>query len=311
MNIFVTGGSGFLGTRLLERLTGDVEAPQIKALVRSEKARQHLARLPLQFVDGSLDNLSDWEHHLDGVDIVVHAAAPVEFWGSWEYFHQNITRATEALLHAAARHGVRRFIYISSESVLQATSPLLDVQEDHPYPSEPNSYYGKAKMLAEQAILQLKTDMSCIILRPTYIYEAGAQSIQDLAQRVRDGKFVWVDGGRTIIESVHVKNVVQAITLACSHGEHQGIYWVTDGRPMPAKDLLTPLLELEGVRPLAKSVPSTLVNPLASMIEALWRFGKFRSHPPLTRFEVSFLAMPRKYDLTKTQRELGYQPQAW
>jgi nucleoside-diphosphate-sugar epimerase len=311
MKLFLTGGSGFLGTRLLEKLTSATDAPQIRALVRSEKAKQNIAHLPVQFVDGALDNIADWEHHLDGVDAVVHAAAPIEFWGPWEYFDQHIARATEQLLHAAARRGVKRFVYISSESVLQAADPLLDVAEDHPYPAEPNSYYGKAKMLAEQAIRAFETDMTCIILRPTYIYEPGVQTIKDLAQRVRDSKFVWVDHGQTVIESVHVQNVVHAITLALTQGEHKGIYWVTDGRPRPAKEFLTPLLELEGVRPREKSMPSTLVNAAASLIEGVWRLGKFRSHPPVTRFEVSFLAMPRRYDLSKSRRELGYQPQIW
>ena len=308
MNILVTGGSGFLGTRFLQQLDSERGAHHVKAVVRSEQAKSRLSGLSVEFVNGSLDNISDWEHHLEGIDIVVHLASPVEFWGTWEYFHQNITLATESLMRAADRKGVKRFLYISSESVLQATDPLLDVREDHPYPQEPNSYYGKAKMLAEQAILQFETEMTCILLRPTYIYERGAQSVQGMAQRVRDRKFVWVDGGRTVIESVHVQNVVQAIRLAFERGEHKGIYWVTDGRPMPAKELLTPLLEHEGVEVPSKSLPSALVNPLARLVEAVWRLCRLNSTPPLTRFEVSFLAMPRRYDIRKTQLELGYEP---
>ena len=57
-----------------------------------------------------------------------------------------------------------------------------------------------------------------------------------------------------------------------------------------------------------KSFPSKLANPLAAMVEYLWRVLRLTSNPPITRFEVAFLAMPRAYDISKIKKELFYQP---
>lgn len=77
-------------------------------------------------------------------DVVVHCAAPVEFWGPWEKYEKGIIASSLELAKACNEQKVKRFIYISSESVLQDKEDLLDIDEDHPYSQEPNSFYGKS-----------------------------------------------------------------------------------------------------------------------------------------------------------------------
>ena len=77
MKIFVTGGSGFLGKRLLERLIR--EGHQVKALARSQQSTQTVSNLGATAVSGSLENIEDWANSLKEMDILIHCAAPVEF----------------------------------------------------------------------------------------------------------------------------------------------------------------------------------------------------------------------------------------
>ncbi|TBR59849.1 hypothetical protein B4U84_02735 [Westiellopsis prolifica IICB1] len=306
MNIFVTGGSGFLGKRLIKRLINDNH--NVIALARSDSAQKTIEQLGAKVIKGNLDNINEWEAQLLGQDIVIHCAAPVEFWGSWDKFYQEITLATKNLLISASRMNVKRFIYISSESVLQDVSPLIDIDETYPYPAEPNSYYGKAKKLAEEEVLHFSTSMTCMILRPTYIWGKGDKTPQTLAQKVKSGQFLWIDNGKCVIETVHVDNLVEAISLACVKGENKEIYIVTDDEPITVRDYFTKLFKISGINPPNTNLPSFIVNPLASVIEAIWKLFNIKTVPPLSRFEISFVAMPRKYNISKVKRELDYKP---
>ncbi|MDJ0734224.1 MAG: NAD-dependent epimerase/dehydratase family protein [Nostocaceae cyanobacterium] len=306
MRIFVTGGSGFLGQRLIKRLIDDGNF--VGGLARSNSSGEKIEKLGAEVVRGSLENVGEWENELQGYDVVIHCAAPVEFWGVWSKFENEITLATKNLLMSSSKMHVKRFIYISSESVLQDVNPLVNIDESFPYPDEPNSYYGKAKKLAEQEILSFTTDMKCIILRPTYIWGTGDKTPQKLVEKVKSGQFMWVDNGQCVIETVHVDNLVEAICLACVKGNDKQVYMVTDDEPITVKDYFTQVLKIQGVTPPNKNIPSFIAKPLATAIEFIWKLFGIKGIPPLYRFELSFVAMPRKYNIAKIKRELGYQP---
>ncbi|QSJ15530.1 NAD(P)-dependent oxidoreductase [Nostoc sp. UHCC 0702] len=306
MNIFVTGGSGFLGKRLIKRLLADNNT--VTALARSDSSAKILEQLGAKVIKGSLEDITQWETDLQGHDIVIHCAAPVEFWGPWEKFYQEITLATKNLLVSSSKMHVKRFIYISSESVLQDVAPLVDIDEQFPYPAEPNSYYGKAKKLAEQEILNFSTETKCIILRPTYIWGQGDKTPLTLETKIKSGQFMWIDNGQCIIETVHVDNLVEAISLACIKGNDKQIYIVTDDDPITVKDYFNQVFQIRGIKAPNKNLPSFIANPLATIVESLWKLLNIKSPPPLSRFDLSFVAMPRKYNISKIKRELGYKP---
>jgi nucleoside-diphosphate-sugar epimerase len=306
MNVFITGGSGFLGQRLIARLQQD--GHRVTALSRSPQSDAKLNALGATTLRGALSDIDLWQGALKGQDVVVHAASPIEVWGDWNDFERDIVRASLDLYQAAARHQVKRFIQISSESVLQGEGPLLDITESHPYPAEPNSFYGKAKKQVELELLAHSAGTECIILRPTFIWGQGGEQLDKVVDKVRSGQFMWIDHGDVPMEMVHVDNVVEAVRLALTQGRSGQVYWVTDGRPMPAREFLGALLRARGVETPAKSLPGRLARPVAAGVEAVWRLLGLQSVPPLSRFQLDFIALPRRYDLGKSKLELGYQP---
>jgi nucleoside-diphosphate-sugar epimerase len=305
MRIFLTGGSGFLGHHLVQKLVG--EGHQVLALARSPESASSLQALGVVTITGDLRETSRWMHSLSGVDAVVHAAAPVEFWGAWQYFESQIVDATIALYRAANHAGVKQFIYISSEAVLQDARPLLDITEAEPYPAEPNSIYGRAKKLAEIRLRQSHFDTAITILRPSFIWGPGSPELYRIYDMVRKGHFVWIDQGRHPFERVHVNNVVAAILLALQR-QRDGLYMVTDNEPGSVRDFFTPLLKAQGLTPTSRSLPSTMLRPVARGLEMVWQGLNFKQPPPLTRFDLAFLSQPRRYDISHIRRELGYEP---
>ena len=306
MKTFITGGSGFLGQGLIARLRQ--EGHEVTALSRSPKSDAILEALGATTIRGALTDIERWQVALEGQEVVVHAASPIEVWGDWKDFERDIVRASLDLYRAAAMQGVRRFIQISSESVLQGNGPLLDVGEAHPYPAEPNSFYGKAKMQVEQGLLANIVGTECIVLRPTFIWGQGGEQLDKVVDKVRRGQFMWIDDGDISMEMVHVDNVIEGVRLALTQGVSGQVYWLTDGRPMPAREFLGALLKTRGVEVPDKSMPGSLARPVAAGVEAVWRLLGLKSVPPLSRFQLDFVALPRRYDLGKSRRELGYRP---
>jgi len=306
MNVFVTGATGFLGSALVNRLVA--EGHSVTALLRSEAARAEQERKGVRVVLGSLITTGGWEESLRGIDAIVHCAAPVEFWGKWENFERDIVTASVNLLAAANRTGVKRFIYISSESVLQDVKPLLDIDESEPYPAVPNSFYGRAKKEAEIALMSGQSQATRIVLRPTFIWGLGVKALDTMAAKVKSNDFMWIDEGVSVMEMVHVDNVVEAIVLTLAKGADKSVYYVTDDRPMPVRDFLGKLLGAAGVTPPAKNINGKLVRFAASVIEGLWKLFAIQSPPPLSRFELAFVSQPRRYRIDRIKRDLGYAP---
>jgi len=306
MKIFITGGTGFLGQRVIKRL--QKEYSDISGLSRSENSGGKLQALNIRPVSGSLENIDQWKQELSDIDIIIHCAAPVVFWGKWELYQQGIVDATKNLFRAAEISGVKRFIYISSESVLQDKKDLIDIDETEPYPASPNSRYGKAKMLAEKFILGQESKMESIIIRPPFIWGKGADSINTLIEKVKSGEFIWIDHGRSLFEMVYVDNAADAIVLACEKGTDKNVYFVTDDNTQTVKEFLSKLFIAQGVNTPEKSIPKLFAGIAATGLETLWRIFNIQKQPPITRFDLAFVAMSRKYYIEKIKRDLGYRP---
>ena len=171
-----------------------------------------------------------------------------------------------------------------------------------------NSFYGLAKKNAEIELLKSDSPMEIIILRPTFIWGPNSKSLDEILSKAKQGKFLWVDNGNSSFEAVHVNNVAEAVVLSLENGKSHSIYFVTDNEPITVKQFFTRYFSKMGVPIPKKSVPKFAANTLANLFEIAWKLLRLPSPPPLTRFDLSFVSMPRRYNIEKTIEELGYRP---
>lgn len=303
--LFITGATGFVGKRLVRRLVA--EGHDVRALARSAGGAKDLAAAGAEPVFGALDDVDAWAERLQGCDVVVHAASPISVWGDEADMRRQIVDASLAVQAAAERFGVRRMIHLSSESVLQAGPSLDGVDERFPYPAEPNSLYGRCKKAAEIGLLSQAGATEIIILRPSFIWGPGGQ-VETLVRKVREGGFVWIDHGVQPMEMSHVDNVVEAIALALTRGRSSEIYIIADGAKLTVREFLGALIEAFGVPAPTRSLPGWIARPAARVVEAVWSTFGLTSDPPLSRFQLDFVALPRRYSIDKAMRDLGYRP---
>jgi nucleoside-diphosphate-sugar epimerase len=314
MKIFVTGGSGFVGSALVRRLLA--EGHQVLALARSGSSIQRVRAAGAEPVPGDLAELGRdgspaprWLARLREADAVVHVAAHMEFWGPDALFERANQVPTVALHTAAVAAGVRRFVLVSAASVSTGSQRRPVVDESTPE-GRPNIAYSRVKLATERALLRAPAGSTeLVVLRPPFIWGPGMAALGDMAEAVAAGRFAWIDRGTHTIDFVHVENLVGAMVRALTQGRHQGIYYVTDGTPKSVRDFLAPLLATRGVDLSSiRSVPLAVAAPMAAVMDRTARLLRRTSAPPLTNWLVSFAGRDRTYDITAARTELGYEP---
>ena len=305
---FVTGGSGFIGGRLIERLVA--EGHSVRALARSQAAAERVAVRGAEPVRGELADVDAMRAGAEGCEWAFHAAAMLGDWGRPEDFQRGNVDGTSNALQACSQAGVRRFVHVGTEAALMAGEPLVQVDESAPLRPDSPALYSATKARAEQLVRAATHDgFETVVLRPRFVWGVGDTTLlPQIVALVRSGRFAWIDGGRHRTSTTHVANVVEGLLLAARHGRAGEAYFVTDGEPAVFRDFLGELLATQGVTPPSRSMPSALARVLATAGEGSWRVLRLPGRPPLTRFAYWVSAQECTIKTDKARGELGYAP---
>lgn len=310
--IAVTGASGFLGGAVARALLqrGDAvrciqrsDVPDLRAL-GAEVARCDLA-------DGAAV-----EKALAGCQAVLHIAAKAGVWGAPAEFWQANVVGTQNVLSACANLGISRLVYTSTPSVIHAGGDVEGIDESAPVPTHFSAPYPHTKAVAEQAVLAANGPLlATVALRPHLIWGPGdTQLTARVLQRARSGRLRLVGGGTKLIDSVYIDNAVHAHLLALDQLRPGAAcagkaYFVTQGEPMPQKDLINGILAAAGLPLCEKSVSPRLAWLAGAVLEGVWHLLRRKTEPPMTRFVAEQLATAHWYDISAIRRDLGYEPQ--
>jgi nucleoside-diphosphate-sugar epimerase len=305
---FVTGGSGFIGGALIERLRA--EGWEVRALARSEASEQKVRERGAIPVPGDLDSEPMMREGASGAEVAFHAAAKVEDWGDPGEFERLNVRGTENVIAACRGAGVRRLVHVGTEAALMAGTPLVNVDEDAPLRPDSPALYPSSKAKAEQRVRAANgAGLETVVIRPRFVWGRGDTTLLPaLVELVRSGKFRWVGGGRHLTATTHLDNTVEGLWLGATKAPAGSVYFVTDGEPVVFREFVSKLLETQGVTPPTRSVPAGMAGVSGVVAELLWRLLRRSGPPPVTRFTVWVSSQECTIDIGRAERELGYRP---
>ena len=304
--IFITGGSGFIGGALITRLAKE---HWVLGMARNPKASEKIKALGGRPLACGLESIE--AGLLKEVDVIIHCAAYVEPWGRYDDFYHVNVEGTQRLLEMAKKAGVKRFIHVSTESVLFYGQDMIDIDENYPYPENSPFPYSDTKRLAEQLVLRANEPgkFETIALRPRMVWGPGDETIlANLIEMVDKGRFRWIDGGDYLTSSCHVANFVEATVLAMDKGKSGEAYFIVDKETSVMREFLTDLLATAGRVPASKNLPGKLVRMVAWCFEAVYKLFRIRQKPPVTRFSAAIMSSHCTIDSDKAFLDLGYRP---
>jgi nucleoside-diphosphate-sugar epimerase len=309
---FVTGGSGFIGGRLISRLVAD--GTDVRALARSEASAAKVAGLGAAPVRGDLADTDAMAAGAQGCEHAYHLAAHLGDYGDWAEFERGNVDGTRNALDACARAGVRRFVHCGTEAALMAGEPLIEVDESAPLRPDSPAPYPATKAQAEQTVRAANREgFETVVLRPRFVWGLGDTTLlPQMVEMVKAGKFMWVGGGGQLTATTQVDNVVEGLVLAAERGSPGEAYFVTDGEPKSEpvvfREFVSDLLRTQGVEPPTRTIPGWVGGVLRAVGEPTWKALPLPGRPPLARFTLWVLTQECTIDDSKARRELGYSP---
>lgn len=235
MKVFVTGGTGFVGSHLVEQLLK--RGADVRCLVRNRaKAEKLFPSEAPQTVLGDLENTGALQEGCDGVDVVYHIAALIAA-RSEQHFHQVNVDATARVLRAAQKAGAKgvRLVYVSS---LAAAGPVArgEVLGD-PDAQQPVTAYGRSKLAGEKLVRQ--ADIDWTVLRPPAVYGPRDREIFKVFKISKTGFAPVFGDGFQELSFVHVDDLASALVAVASGGCNGKIYYPAHRQIVTTREFVT------------------------------------------------------------------------
>jgi nucleoside-diphosphate-sugar epimerase len=303
MRALLTGGTGFIGSRLAAALAA--AGHEVHALIRDPGSLKLLAGVPVRLVPGGLPDPPTLP---PGLDRVFHIAGLTKSLKTEDYFSVN-RDGTASLLEALIRGGQRpRFVYLSS---LAAAGPLVDGrprrEDDPPSPVSP---YGRSKLAGEAEVLARAGRVPSVILRVGAVYGPGDPEIARLFRLVRRGWLPLFGPRRQPLSVCYVEDLVRALILAGDAATEPGeIFNIGDPRPSCLEEMGRRAAGRLDRRIRAIPVPMPLVRA-AAVVEGIR--GRLTGRASLVnRQKVAELRQAGwTAEVGKARRRLGFET-AW
>jgi nucleoside-diphosphate-sugar epimerase len=254
VNVFVTGGTGFVGAHLVKALCARGDA--VTALVRRPALAQQLGWDPeIRLVRGDLDDAAALREGCAGADVVYHVAGKIAARSIAEFMATN-RDGTANVVEAARDGGVRRLLFVSSLAVAGPTTPGHPIDENRP--AMPVTDYGRSKLAAEVLVRAMPPSPSFTwtIVRPPVVYGEWDRGTLKIFQLARRGVVPVFGDGSQELSVIHAEDLSRALVAAATSPATAGrVYFAAHPTTTTSRELVLAAGKALGRAPRIVPVP--------------------------------------------------------
>lgn len=305
-SVLVTGGTGLLGRALVKRLVQSGQS--VRLLVRRPPPSWITEDPAISLVYGDLGDPDAVARAVEGVELVYHVGATMN--GGWDEYAGGTVTGTRNIVSSCLRHGVRKLIYVSSQSVLDYASlgretRITESAALEPYP-EKRGDYARAKLEAEKIVLDAAREagLPAVVLRPAQIFGPGAERVPPYGTIALGSRWIVMGRGNALVPLVYVEDVVDSLICAAERdGVAGSIFQIVDGEIVTQREFLHICCQkLKDIK--VAYAPLTLLYMAATGLELLGRV--LRRAVPLTYYRLRSLKSALRFDCSAAHDVLGW-----
>lgn len=312
--VLVTGGTGFIGSHLVEKLLEEGREVRVLAPKKPFEALE-VENLKIikdkgaEIVFGDLRNKDSLLPAVERVSSVFHSAAISRPMRIPTRLYYEINRdGTKNLLEAARDAQVKKFVHVSTVSVLGGSPDGHPLSEEEYQPEV--SHYSLSKKEGENLAIRYfwQYGLPVVVVRPSLVYGPRCLVRLIMFKYVKKGLFPIFNDGRAKMEFCYVSNLVQSLLLAEKNDQVLGeVFNVTDGQSYPIGEILRTIAEELGVRPPFIRMPVFLGKAAGYGMEGVSKV--LGVYPPFSRTAVDWMSRSGSvYDCRRAKDLLGYSP---
>ncbi len=308
MKIFITGATGFIGQHLTRVLI--IEGHQVFGLVSKKEKIKEVEKMGAEVVLGDLNSVSFFKNIFNeyNIDIVYHLAAIRDKWGtsSEEYNKVNV-QGTENLLKAS-QNKIKHFIFCSSIAAIGYPEKL-------PYSESsfciPKNLYSQSKLEAEKLVINYqKRGLPTTIIRPAVVY--GPKDVKGMilkfSKMIKEKKFKIIGDGKNNIQLIYIDDLIKGFLRIIQPKTIGQIYILSYKNPITLNKLEKLIADNLEVQFSSKHIPLWFAKPAGFLMENFYKLFSFKKEPLVTTSKVDIISKNQIYDISKAQKELGFDP---
>ena len=307
-NVLITGGTGFIGSRLVQVCKESGDAVRILGQANTLAETEVLSNLRkdgLEVIEGSVVDRDTVVRALRGVEIVYHlAAAQHEAEKSDKHFYDVNVEGTRNMVEGSIQNEVKRFVHGSTIGVYQSDKGT--VREDSA--TVPDNIYGVTKLQAEGVLAEYRDKLPIVCVRISETYGPGDRRLLKLFKGVQKGSYFHIGKSGNLHHPVFIDDLVNALRKAAVRDEAIGHTMVVPGfEVVTTREMANTIAKVLGVNSPRLTIPLGPLWTIATIME--WFFRPLGIKPPLHRRRMHFFIKSFDFTENKTQQLLGYSPE--
>ena len=312
--ILITGGSGFIGSHLVEYLLKDrVPASRIRILALENESTKFLPKKNFEIIRGDIRDKNLIKKLMGGVETVYHLAAIINTSSDESKYkiYQDINvNGTANLLKGCIDKKIQKFVLFSSVAVYGLppwTGDIINWDESHP--KTYSEIYGKSKLEAEKKVLEAhsKWGIPYAIIRPANVYgPRGYGQLYGLYKALKNGHFAIIGNGKNKMHFVYVTDLVKGARQIQLHKNTSGEYILAAKEPTEFRDVVKYVAESIKQKPPLVYIPKNIGLMASYIADTCAKIIGIKS--PLYPDRVKVMTMNYYYNIEKARREFGYKP---